>query len=410
MPGPRGLKPMYSPADRAEGRFRRHTAARLHAVGGRGGGAVLAALFAAADCGRSFRVGAEGVTVLEGRDPAFFECETSGTTGAARVIRRSQVSWLASFAINAERFGIGPGMGVAVLGAPGPSLPLYASVEALCLGAELHALGGVRPDRALAHLAASGAELLHATPAQLRQLAAAQASRELGACPSVQHVLAGGGALDPATRAAARAVFPAARLSPYYGASETSFIAMAGEDAPDGSVGRAYPDVEIAVRGEDGRACAPGVHGEIWVRSPYLFESYVQGRARDTRRDAAGFLTLGEIGWQDAAGWLHVAGRRTRMVKVADTNVFLEAVEATLLGAPGVAEAAAVAVADARRGRVIVGFVSGAVDAAAVARHCRAALGPLAAPRRVVVLSALPCLGSGKADLAALARLAEGLA
>ena len=124
----------------------------------------------------SFRIGGDGPVPEAGPQPVF-ETLTGGSSGAPRRIRRSQASWCASFAVNARLFGIGPGLRVAVLGRLVHSLALYGAVEALCLGAELHLLEDLRPDRQRRALALRRVGLIYATPAQLRLL-----SRRVGRC------------------------------------------------------------------------------------------------------------------------------------------------------------------------------------------------------------------------------------
>ena len=152
-------------------------------------------------------------------------------------------------------FGIGPGVSVAVLGGLVQSLALYGALEGMHLGARVHLLGGLRPDRQAQALAARGVQVLYATPAQLRGLA--------GALPDLRLVLVGGSKLDAGLRAGLAALAPGAELREFYGAAETSFITLADADTPEGSVGRAYPGVELDIR-----------QGEVWVKSPYLFNGY----------------------------------------------------------------------------------------------------------------------------------------
>jgi long-chain acyl-CoA synthetase len=73
---------------------------------------------------------------------------------------------------------------------------------------------------------------------------------------------------------------------------------MGDNTTPEGSVGKAYDGVEIAVRDPD----ASGT-GLVWLRSPYLFERYLRGESPHTRRDGD-WLTVGEYGTIDAQGYL----------------------------------------------------------------------------------------------------------
>ena len=143
--------------------FRPHPAARIFGPDGAevpaaDAAAVIpadrgaAALRAALAHGAGFRI---GLPEAPPPAPQGFETLTSGSTGAPRRIRRSVASWTASFAVNAGLFGIGPGSRVAVLGALVHSLSLYGALEGACLGAGVHLLAGLRPDRQAAVLVAT---------------------------------------------------------------------------------------------------------------------------------------------------------------------------------------------------------------------------------------------------------------
>ncbi|WP_424932480.1 AMP-binding protein [Amaricoccus macauensis] len=367
----------------------------------------LAALFAAAGRGDEFCLTPNGLEILApaslGTLPSF-QCETSGTSGTPKRIRRTQASWLASIVIDRARFGIGPGSSVGVLGGLESSLALYGAVEALCLGADLHVVGGMRPDRQLARLDAQRVSLLWATPTQVRQLAACGRP-----CASLRHLLVGGGRFDRATREMASQLFPGAEITEFYGSAETSFITLTSKDTPDGSVGRAYAGVVLEIRGADGQVQAADSPGEIWVRSPYLFTGYARGGSDHTKRDGP-WLTIGETGALDESGHLRIGARAGRMVTVSDRNVSLDAVEEVLLGLDGVAQAGVVAMPDPLRGQILAGVLqcSGCADPEVILRQARAALGATVAPRRLVTIDHWPQLASGKTDYAALRARLDG--
>jgi long-chain acyl-CoA synthetase len=384
-------------------RFRWHPDARLYEAGqqvvAQGAGGPVAADSAeglAQVIGLpAFRLGALEEALPEAGPVPVFETLTSGSTGKPRRIRRTQGSWVASFAVSAG-FGIGPGARVAVLGRLAQSLALYGAVEGLHLGACVHLLGSLRPDRQRNALADQKISHLYATPAQLRLLVDAK-----GDCPNLRLVLVGGSKLDPALRAALRAMAPAAEIREFYGAAEASFITIADADTPEGSVGRAYPGVAIRVDDD----------GSIWVQSAYLFEGYAADATASTADERApsghtrwrdGWLSVGEIGRLED-GFLYLRGRAGRMVTVADQNVFPEEIEAYMETLPGIRRAAVLPLRDARRGHVLVAMVQGDQAAeAAVMADLRARLGPLKAPKALIWIGEWPVLPSGKTDLRAL--------
>ncbi len=341
----------------------------------------------------AFRIGAGDQPGPDPQDTPVFETLTSGSTGRPKRIRRTQASWTASFAVNAG-FGIGPGARVAVLGRLVHSLSLYGAVEGLHLGAEVHLLDALRPDRQAVALGRRGVTHLYATPAQVRLLAAAEVP-----WPQLQFVFVGGSKLDAALRDALAAVAQNAQVREFYGAAETSFITLADADTPDGSVGQAYPGVEIALD--------PG--GEVWVRSPYLFLGYGdlladegQGGGLGSTRWRDGWLSVGEIGSLQS-GYLYLKGRAGRMVTVADQNVFPEEIEALLEALPGVTRAAVLPVPDTQRGHVLVAILRGdAGQGDAILRSLRERLGPTKAPKALIWRQDWPVLASGKTDLKTL--------
>lgn len=328
-----------------------------------------------------------------------FETLTSGTTGAPRRIVRSQASWIASIKVNAGLFSIGPGTRVAVLGRLIHSLSLYGALEALHLGAEAHLLDGLRPDRQRAALGQRGIQILYATPAQLRLLTEAPGPK----LNALTHILVGGSKLDPPLRAALHQACPNAAIREFYGAAEASFITIADGATPEGAVGRPYPGVTIALRDARGQTVQDGTLGQIWVRSPYLATGYgIADPKGAVWQD--GWLSVGEYG-RLIDGQLYLAGRASRMVTVADQNVFPEEIEGLLMGLQGVTRAAVLAQPDPLRGTVLVAVVMGdATQEAAILTQLRQVLGPLKAPRRLYWRDDWPALAAGKTDLATLER------
>jgi len=227
-----------------------------------------------------------------------------------------------------------------------------------------------------------------------------------GTLPSVRLILCGGGDLDSATRDQAQALCPNAEITVFYGSAETSFVTLSVAETPVGSVGKAYPGVEITVRDGDG-ALTEGI-GEIWVKSPYLFDRYAGGESTTTRwKDGA--LSVGELGRLDRDGNLWITGRKDRAVNIADTLISPEAIEREI--ASTLQHACTVLpVPDAMRGQRLVIVLEGEhqADLASAAQTAAAkAVGRTAAPRHVLFHPSLPRLSSGKTDLVTLTQWVE---
>lgn len=93
--------------------------------------------------------------------------------------------------------------------------------------------------------------------------------------------------------------------------------------------------------------------GLIWIRSPMLFIDYVNGQDATAARRVGEWLTVRDIGWQDAQGNLYLVGRENRMIVTQARNLFPEEVEARLMAHPDIAQAAVLGLPDPQRGQVV---------------------------------------------------------
>lgn len=355
---------------------------------------AITALHTALAANTGFCISDPALADLAPLPPLHFATLTGGTSGTPKVILRTQASWIASFDINARQFGYTATDSIAVLGGLSHSLALYGAMESLHLGLSVHALSTLKPSGQSAEMRRRRCTILYATPTQLRLLSKGKP------LPDVRLILCGGGTLGAEVRRHINVVCPNAKLHIFYGAAETSFITMGDSATPEGSVGKGYMGVEIAVREPDSSGT-----GLVWVRSPYLFEHYLQGESPHTRRDGD-WLTVGEYGAIDAEGHLYLRGRAGRVVNIADITVFPEELEAQLSTIKGVSICAVLARHDTLRGRHLIAVLPGPTDQALRKRllaHCEDnRLTPL---RDVLFLEPFPLLPSGKPDLRRIAAL-----
>ncbi len=323
---------------------------------------------------------------------------TSGTTGEPKLFARSHRSWLESFRAAEQVFPFSHASKVLIPGSLSHSLFLYGAVHALCRGHTVIAPGAFRPDRAVA--AAREADCAWLVPAMLAEMLACGLDST-----TLRLIFSGGAKLQPELRQRCEAALPRADLIEFYGASETSFITYASTRAPaaGGSVGRPFPGVRIEVRTDD-RVLPQGEEGEIHVASPMLFSRYVGGPP------ASEWFTTGDIGFLDAAGFLHLTGRMNRVINSRALKIRPEPIEQALLELPGVLRAAVVDLPDPRRGAIAVAAIEFAAGASLERRilsaHCRTCLGAQFSPQRYYAADALPLTRSGKI---ALASVREGL-
>lgn len=340
----------------------------------------------------------------------YLQCMSSGSNGKPKRIRRTQSSWINSFRVTQEQDNVSSTDSYAIIGRASHSLALYAALEAAWIGADIHALADLRPDKQLKAIAQLKSSVLYATPTQLRLLCGS-VKPAVEKNTQLQHLYCGGGKLDEFTASLIANHFPNATVKEFYGASETSFISMADNTTPIESVGKLYPHVQMKIMPVDADTHSADhldndCVGEIWVKSPYLFEQYSDGTEPDTRWHN-GFLCIGEMGYIDDQANLYLTGRRSRMVNIADNMVFPEQIENLLNNHELVRHCVVIATNDSKRGSVLIAVVE-AVESrqlrAQLLKYCREELGALKAPRDITFVDSLPILASGKPDLQSIER------
>ncbi len=178
-----------------------------------------------------------------------------------------------------------------------------------------------------------------------------------------------------------------------------------------GVVGWPVPFLEMRLIGPDGDEVADDEVGELLLRGPQRFTGYLHDPARTAEALAAdGWLRTGDLGRRHEDGAYAIVGRRKEMFISGGENVYPAEVEAALADCPGVAEVVVVGVPHARWGEVGCAFVQphpGArFDDTALLLHARQRLAGYKVPKSVVILDALPRLGSGKPDRRQLTRIA----
>jgi long-chain acyl-CoA synthetase len=145
-----------------------------------------------------------------------------------------------------------------------------------------------------------------------------------------------------------------------YGLTET--IGPIAFNAPGrieiGSVGKLIPGAEAQITDDDGKPVKQGETGEIWLRGPMVMQGYYNlPKETEAAITPDKFFKSGDLGHLDAAGYLHVTGRKKELIIVAGEIAVPREIEDVLLKHPAVADAAVVGKKDAMRGEVVVAFV-----------------------------------------------------
>ncbi|GAA2423481.1 acyl-CoA synthetase [Actinomadura vinacea] len=191
----------------------------------------------------------------------------------------------------------------------------------------------------------------------------------------------------------------------YYGGSETGPVVACDSDewaAHRGTVGRPIADAGVRVLDGAGRPVPVGEVGEIFLRPPSAWPDFTyvgdDGKRRDIDRD--GYLTIGDLGFVDADGFLHLRDRKNDMVISGGVNIYPLEIEQCISGLAGVADVAVFGIPDPEFGEALAAHVQPLPGAPLteedVTRHVRSRLAGYKVPRVVVLDDHLPREDSGK--------------
>ncbi len=194
----------------------------------------------------------------------------------------------------------------------------------------------------------------------------------------------------------------------YYGLSE-SYPLVANYpfmEVREGSMGRPMPGWDVAILDEDEKPVARGERGEICLRArsnPHYPLGYWNDVQAAEETFGGEWFHTKDAASQDDDGYVWYEGRADDVIISAGYRIGPFEVESACLEHPAVAEAAAVAWPDERRGNVVKAFVVPAAGhepsdelGSEISAHVRERLSAYAYPRIVEFVGELPKTLTGK--------------
>ena len=334
---------------------------------------------------------------------------TSGTTGRPKGVRRAALSpeqRLGQIGMLGAAYGLAPGRPMTVL-INGPmyhTAPNAYATQAYAMGADLVLQARFNPVETLELIAAHGVTHVHVVPTMFVRLLKLPPEVRSGHDLSSLRFVAHGAAPCPVAVKQQMIAWWGPVIHEYYGSTETGIAAC--HDSAEalrkpGTVGRALPGSVIKVFDDEGREQPPGEVGDIYVRSGGMSDFTYHGREEQRREVARGDLvTVGDMGWMDAEGYLFLCDRRRDMIISGGVNIYPAEIEAVLIGLPGVRDCAVFGVPDEEFGEAICAYVEPDASAPLTAESLRTALASRLArfkvPKIIEFSPALPREDSGK--------------
>ncbi|MEX2970010.1 non-ribosomal peptide synthase/polyketide synthase [Streptomyces sp. C184] len=344
---------------------------------------------------------------------------TSGSTGRPKGVAVAHRSLMNLLAGHRDGFVAAAGGGPLRV-ALTASFSFDTSLEGVLLMADGHRLHLVDeatrldPAALVEYVVAHRIDFLDLTPSYLRQLLPAGLLTDPRHHPRL--LMLGGEAVGPDLWRELSALPDVAAYN-FYGPTECTVDALACRIEGTGRpvVGRPLANVRAHVLDHRLQPVPPGVGGELYLAGDQVARGYLHRPGLTAARFVADpfgppgsrMYRTGDLARWTADGRLDYLGRADDQVKIRGHRIEPGEIEAALRALPAVAEAAVVAVDDARGHARLAAYVTPATEAGPpAAAELRAALqrtlpGPMV-PAAFVVLDVLPLNSSGKLDRRAL--------
>ena len=338
---------------------------------------------------------------------------TSGTTGRPKGVKRAVPPTLGEVLALHERMGTdieldgrGPHL---ITGPMYHAAPLMFAVYDNANGAPIVIMP--RWDEAVALEVLQRREIAHVhfVPTMfVRLLRLPEDVRRAFSAPKLRRVLHGAAPISEAVKRRMIEWWGPILLE-YWGGTEGGVNTLIDSEewlAHPGTVGRALPAFEVFAVGESGERLAPGEVGDLYCRSsrsdrPFEYHG-------DPEKTAAAYLepgvfTIGDVGFLDEDGYVHLADRKSNMIISGGVNIYPVEIEQVIQEHEAVADVGVFGIPDDEWGESVkaaielrAGFEASDALADGILAFAREHLAGYKVPRSIDFEAELPRHPSGK--------------
>lgn len=340
--------------------------------------------------------------VARGSDDMAMIIYTSGSTAAPKGVvytHRTMFNFIAELALSETALRPGARMIYMLSMSGAPGLPWHI-LHPLARGMTVFYERGFDAKTALTRLCSERIEVMSGVPVQFEQIAALPEFEDADLSCLTLSTIAGARVPAPTLRSW---LDKGVTLRQAYGMTELSGLSSINPTSEavnrPSSIGRGTVFTRHRVIRPDGVDCDPGEPGEIIVKGPGIAAGYWRNNEASAALVKQGWLHTGDVGVQDADGFVEVIDRMKDLIISGGYNIAPSEIEATINDMPGVTEICVIAASDAKFGETPAAVVHGAnfLTADSVVEWCNARLAPYKVPRYVVIESdPLPRMASGK--------------
>jgi fatty-acyl-CoA synthase len=202
-------------------------------------------------------------------------------------------------------------------------------------------------------------------------------------------------------------MFPNSKLDEAYGSTEAGCVTILKPEeqlTKLGSCGREFIGTDLIRLYDDGGNLItnPKVVGELYSRSPMVFEGYWKEPEKTASVMKDGYFTAGDMAYKDEEGFVFLVDRKANMIISGGENVFPSEVENVLGGHPKVKDVAVVGVPHEKWGEQVTAVVvlhqGQTATAEEISSYCKGKIAGYKVPKNVIFIEdeEMPRSGAGK--------------
>jgi fatty-acyl-CoA synthase len=201
--------------------------------------------------------------------------------------------------------------------------------------------------------------------------------------------------------------FKNSQLYECYGSTESGTVTvLKPEDSLRklGSIGRetVMSDVVKLIDDQGNEIHTPNVVGELYSRSPMLFEGYWKAPEQTEKAFRGTYFSAGDMGYRDEEGYYYLVDRKANMIISGGENVYPSEVENVVGGNLKVKDVAVIGIPHEKWGEQVAAIVVLHEGASAteqeISDYCRGKIAGYKVPKKVVFIKdeEMPRSGAGK--------------
>lgn len=343
---------------------------------------------------------------------------SSGSTGRPKAVLGSRNGLLHFADVQIQGCGLSPADRLLCTVGFSGNLGLVQMFSALFTGASLH-LARSRTNQDLGQIIRRSqiTGIGASTAAWTAAMADSPVSETLfGEVASLRYISTGGVHMPRSRiRQLSRRLGCQVRIYEIYGQAEVRQMTHFPINAPENrdkiaSVGRSVPGSMLFVAADEDTVAPVGTVGEIVHCGPgimlgYLGEPELTASQLRTHGSVPGRTVIytGDLGYQDADGYVYLKGRESRRIRLAERSVWPSEIEDVIADQPGVAEAIVVGVELSGISRIAAAVVAdGHLNADQLRDSVARELPPELIPSYLTIWPRLPLTPNGKPSVRAI--------